>query len=301
MDSATLGIVAGLSSAVLWAFASARFKPLLRVYGPFAVNLFKASLGCLLFWITTTILSLGDADVFAGCGAHEAWILALSGAIGLAAGDYCYFVAIDRVGVRQATLLHGTAPLWLLIFSFIGPGDGLGTLQIVGILLVVGGVLDVTRRRVDAGSAPAARVRSGTVFGLLAAVGQAVGILVAKPPTDACENPILISAVRLSGAVAGLVVIAGLLGQLPAFVRLIREREGGRRAIEPVFLGTFCGVLCMTVAIDSAHEAVAGAVLSLTPVFAVPVSYWLFKEPVRWQTLIGTCIATAGVALISLG
>ena len=100
---------------------------------------------------------------------------------------------------------------------------------------------------------------------------------------------------------AGLVIIAALLGQIPNFLKLLRERDGGRRAVEPIFLGTFLGVLCMTVAIDESPEAVAGAILSLTPVFAVPLSYWLFGEPVRWQTLIGTCIAAGGVALISLG
>ena len=300
MDSPSLGIAAGLGSAILWAYASARFKPLLAVYGPFAVNLFKAGLGAVLFWLTTGVLAATGIDVFAGCGTHEAIVLALSGAIGLAAGDYCYFVAIDRVGVRQATLLHGTAPLWLLIMSFLGSGAQLSTMQTVGILLVVGGVLDVTRRRVDHKS-KGERVRSGTIFGLLSAVGQAFGIIVAKSPTDACENPLLISAVRLSGAVAGLVIIAALLGQIPNFLKLLRERDGGRRAVEPIFLGTFLGVLCMTVAIDESPEAVAGAILSLTPVFAVPVSYWLFGEPVRWQTLIGTCIAAGGVALISLG
>ena len=301
MDTPSFGIAAGLISAVLWAYASARFKPILSRHGPFATNLFKATVSCALFWATTLVLGVTGTDVMAGCGESEALLLAISGAIGLAAGDYCYFVAIDRVGVRQATLLHGTAPLWLLAFGVLGPGEPPRPLQLIGILLVVGGVLDVTRRRVDGKAAANARVRSGTLFGLLAAVGQAIGILVAKAPTDACENPILIAAVRLSGAAIGLAVIAMFAGQIPAFLRLLREREGMARSIEPVFVGTFLGVIFMTIAIDAAHEAVAGAILSLTPVFAVPVSRWLFKEEIRWQTLIGTCIAVGGVVLISIG
>ena len=57
----------------------------------------------------------------------------------------------------------------------------------------------------------------------------------------------------------------------------------------------------MTVAINATHEAVAGALLSLTPVFAVPISCWLLREPMRWQTLIGTCVAAAGVIVAVFG
>lgn len=298
--SESVGVAAALCASLLWAWGSARFMPLVAKHGPFALNLFKAVVGAALFWSTCAVLGVTGSDVLAGCGSDETVWLVVSGIIGLAAGDYCFLASVDRVGVRQATLLHGTAPLWLLLLNLVGVGQALGAMQVVGILLVVGGVLDVTRRRTER-LGGVDRAKSGLLLGLLAALGQAVGIQIAKAPTVACESVVLVSAVRLTGAMAGLLVIAVLTRQMASFAGLLRDRKSRVRSIEPVLLGTFLGVLCMTLAIDAAHEAVAGALLSLTPVFAVPVSRWLHGDPVHWQTLIGTCIAALGVALISMG
>ncbi|MEE2711774.1 MAG: DMT family transporter [Planctomycetota bacterium] len=296
-----LGVGAALLSSALWAWASTRFTPLIRNHGPFAVNLFKTIGGAALFWLTTAILSLSGSDVFAGCTPEMAGLLIASGLIGLAFGDYCLLAAIDRVGVRQATLLHATAPLWLLFLNLAGAGQPLRGIQVTGILLVVIGVMDVTRRRTRGAGTDSRRVRGGIILGLLAAVAQAVAIQISKGPTVACESAAVVSAVRLTGAIVGLVVVAAGTRQIGAFMGLVTDRRDRQRALGPVFFGTFLGVLCMTVAIDASHEAVAGALLSLTPVFAVPISRLVLGEPMRWQTLIGTCVAAGGVAMISLG
>jgi drug/metabolite transporter (DMT)-like permease len=301
LSAESLGVGAALASSALWAWASTRFTPLITHHGPFAVNLFKTVIGAMLFWSTATILGLTGSSVFAGCTPDAVGWLVVSGLIGLAVGDYCLLASIGRIGVRQAILLHATAPLWLLLLNLAGTGPTLRAPQIAGIVLVVAGVMDVTRRRTRSAHLSGNRIRGGIILGLLAAVAQAVAIQTSKGPTVACESAVVVSAVRLTGAIVGLVIVAAATRQLGSFIGLLRHRRDRARAVEPVLIGTFLGVLCMTVAINATHEAVAGALLSLTPVFAVPISCWLLGEPIRWQTLIGTCVAAAGVALISVG
>jgi drug/metabolite transporter (DMT)-like permease len=40
--------------------------------------------------------------------------------------------------------------------------------------------------------------------------------------------------------------------------------------------------------------------MALPPVFLLPLSYFIFKERFGWQTIIGTFVAIAGVALLFL-
>ena len=279
----------------------ARFTPLLARHGPLVMNVVKALLGAVFFWLTVAFLALDGQDVFAGCGTPEAQLLLISGVVGLAVGDYFYLAAVHRVGVRQATLLHGTAPLWLLLANLAGAGSPLATHQVIGILLVVGGVLDVTRRRTGASAGLRSHLRSGIVCGVLAAVAQAAGIQIAKNPTVACESAMMVSTIRLSGALGALLAFSVVAGHGRRILAFFRDRTSRVRVIEPVFLGSYLGIVTMTITINAAPEAVAGALVSLTPVFALPVSRLLFKEPIHWQTLIGTCIAAAGVGLISWG
>jgi drug/metabolite transporter (DMT)-like permease len=39
---------------------------------------------------------------------------------------------------------------------------------------------------------------------------------------------------------------------------------------------------------------------ALTPVVVLPISYFLFKEKVCWQVLLGTVLAISGVAVLFL-
>jgi drug/metabolite transporter (DMT)-like permease len=38
----------------------------------------------------------------------------------------------------------------------------------------------------------------------------------------------------------------------------------------------------------------------LTPMILLPISYFIFKEKVGWQALIGTILAISGVAILFL-
>jgi drug/metabolite transporter (DMT)-like permease len=40
--------------------------------------------------------------------------------------------------------------------------------------------------------------------------------------------------------------------------------------------------------------------MALPPVIILPVSYFVFKEKVGWQAIVGTLLAIAGVAILFL-
>jgi drug/metabolite transporter (DMT)-like permease len=40
--------------------------------------------------------------------------------------------------------------------------------------------------------------------------------------------------------------------------------------------------------------------MALTPAIILPISYFVFKEKVGWQAILGTALAIAGVAVLFL-
>ncbi len=40
--------------------------------------------------------------------------------------------------------------------------------------------------------------------------------------------------------------------------------------------------------------------MALTPIFLLPISYFVFKERFGWQAVVGTLLAMTGVALLFL-
>ncbi len=62
--------------------------------------------------------------------------------------------------------------------------------------------------------------------------------------------------------------------------------------------GPVAGVWLSLVAIDRAPIGVASTLMSLTPLFLIPVSRLVFREPIMPRAVFGTLLALAGVALL---
>lgn len=295
-----LATTVGLATSALWALSSTLFQDLVRVRGAMGCNLYKTGLALVLFWLSTLVVWAASglqAPTREGVSA-----LMLSGAVGMTIGDFAYFAAIHRVGVRTATLLHGTAPIFLLARDLL-VGAPLGILQAVGVPLVVLGVAGVTASGGPAGSGPGDRPRAvdqgGVALGLLAALGQAAGIALSSGPLRECHF-VLGTSWRLTGAIAAFAL--GIL-----FSRRVRwagsifsDRLLLGRGTVAVVLGTWLGLGLMTLTIKMNEQSVSGALLSTTPLFVVGMAA-LRGEKLRWPVVLAVLVGCTGIALLQIG
>jgi drug/metabolite transporter (DMT)-like permease len=60
------------------------------------------------------------------------------------------------------------------------------------------------------------------------------------------------------------------------------------------------GVLSSLFAVQHAEIGVASTLMALPPVIILPISYFVFKEKIGWQAILGTVLAIAGVAILFL-
>ncbi len=291
-----IGPAAGVFATLSWSFSILLFHKLLAERGALACNLYKVCLASVLFALSSAALVfLGDIPL---PNWEESYLLLASGVVGMAIGDFGFFQAIDKLGPRQAALIHATNPVFLLLFHVFGSATPLSTLEFYGVLLVMLGVIDVTRNQKPQANHNKKDWTRGLLWGLLASFCQAAGILIAKEATGA-NHPIHTGFIRLMGAALGMSLGLAAIGRGSFVVRTIFDKQVFRMGWLPVFLGTYLGILTMMVAIDESKPAVAAAVLSLTPVFLVPMTAWQERVPIPIRILLGTIVALCGVVLIS--
>jgi drug/metabolite transporter (DMT)-like permease len=141
-------------------------------------------------------------------------LLAVSGLIGILLGDVALFTAMARIGPRRtAVMFTSNAPLaavgGVLLYneSFNLTALGGAALTVVGIAMAVnfgsrGGTHAHVFERIE-GS-----LRTGASWGVLGALGQAVGALTVKPVLDGGADTLAVAATRAVIATAAMWLVA---------------------------------------------------------------------------------------------
>lgn len=309
-----LGEAAAVTTSTLWTGNSILFTSAGKRIGPVPVNAIRIV-------IAVGLLSLTHI-IFFGTVVPEAnnaqWFwLGLSGIVGLGIGDFALFSAFVLIGPRKSLLLMSLAPVCSVILGYLVLEEVLGPWTLAGIgITLVGIVVVIIEREMDGGtgrensekSNPAKkRNMMGIFLGVVGAVGQGVGLVLAKYGIfNAADDPSVgldsLSATlmrMLVGAVFVWLVIT-FWGKLPEIREGMKDRRGVRLTSAGAFIGPFLGVWFSMVAVSYTEVGIAMTLMSLMPVMIIPVVWILYREKTNWRGLLGAVVAVIGVAIIFL-
>lgn len=235
----------------------------------------------------------------------QAGLLAASGFSGIIIASTTYFAAIYLAGPRITALLFSLTAPFALALGYVALGEAITTRQAAGVALVLAGVLlavgfpsgaPVEERR---GAAERRRLRIGVVLGVVTALGQAGGSLLARPAMASGVEPFTAMAVR--SGVAALFFLALLAVPLAALRRPYRFRAADFGiAMGSALFGTGLGMSLLMAALADGNVGIVSTLSSMTPVVILPM-VWLrsgVAPPV--MAWVGAALAVAGTALISL-
>ena len=302
-----------LLSAAAWAVGVILYRKLVEDLPALTLNFAKNALVLLMLLPLPWLL---HGTVLPTFDARDLAITLGSGFLGIAAADTLYFVALARLGAsRMGVIGNAYSPLVILL-SVAFLGERLGLWQVLGFALVMAGVAVIARRPAPAPvvvgepvpppePAPApgdAAPRSHLVAVALgiAAIGlMAVAIVMIKPVLE--TRPLgWVILLRLVGALAGLVLIAGLRGQW----RLLSPR--GRRMnwrllVAAAFVGQCLSMVLWLAGYKYAPASIAAMLNETSSIFIVLLAWWWLREPLGRQGVIGVALTILGVALMLLG
>ena len=74
-----------------------------------------------------------------------------------------------------------------------------------------------------------------------------------------------------------------------------------RYILAGAFFGPFLGVTLSLVAVQNAQVGVASALMSLPPIFLLPIGRLVFKERITLGGVVGAVVAVAGAIILTVG
>src|SRR5918995_637766 len=184
---------------------------------------FFFAMTALIFLVIINLVPFREPLPFSAEGSRWLW-LAFSGVIGLSLGDAFLFQALISVGPRLGTLLLSLAPIFGSIIAWFFFGEILSFLQITGIILSLAGIAWVVLSYEEPPDTPHGQTRRGVLFGVLAGLGQAVGLVLSKQGMFGDFSPFQANAIRMLAAVIFVWVWTTLEGQVAATFTALREK-----------------------------------------------------------------------------
>ncbi len=294
-----IGELAGLATSFFFAFTALIFTVTGRMVGSQVTNRIRLTFA-LIYLIIINLFLFREPLPFSAESSRWLW-LSISGIVGLSLGDAFLFQSLVSVGARLGTLLLSLAPIFGSIIAWIFFGETLTALQITGIVLALAGIAWVVLSHEEPPDTPHGHTRRGVIFGVLAGLGQAVGLVLSKQAMFGDFSPFQANAIRMLAAVIFIwawTIFDGKSG--PTFAALREKPQVIRLLALGALVGPVLGVSSSLLAVQHAEVGVASTLMALPPVIILPISYFVFREKIGWQAVIGTLLAIAGVAVLFL-
>jgi drug/metabolite transporter (DMT)-like permease len=318
LSSSGLGVLAGLSTAVLWTFTAVCFEASSRRLGSLAVNVLRLAVAAILF----SALSLVRTSHFLPAAlSHEAWFyLGLSGLVGFVMGDVFLFQAFVLIGARLSMLIYASVPLMTALCGLLFLGENMRGRALAGMAITVAGIAIAVGGKPAAskdgtGAKAVSRRTTGILMALGGSAGQAAGLVLGKRGAMGLDS-FAATQIRVLAGLLGFLVVLVAVGKARALRGQLRDAvasggsAGDRAQLRSLrqaliimclgaLLGPFLGVSLGLLSTQLLPAGTAATLMSIVPVLLIPISALVFRERTSLLEIVGAVLAVTGVALLA--
>jgi len=305
MASTLTSEFAGIATAFLWAFAAMCWAVLSKRIHPTAVATMRLVFAVLA--LATIHYALYGRLWPADLTSRAFWVLCLSGVAGAGIGDVLYFHSIQRIGPRLTLTITALAPVVSALMALLPPmNERMSWPQISGMVLAVGGVAWVVAEKSGRMAWPTTpgTFRSGVILGILSLVCQSIGFVSSRVGMNTCASvPIpafSATLIRVSAACVCCWGLVALNGQVRETAAIFRNRISLAWLLLGVAVGPVIGMWLSMVALQGVATGVACTLISLSPLFLIPMTWIAYGERPTIGRIVATVVALGGVACMMM-
>ena len=286
-----VGISAALVSSLSWAVGTVLLKTIGDGLSSLAMTLAKGAISLVLIAV---VLALGGCTPM---GRETLILLALSGLLGIALSDACFFEALKTLGPLSLVLLMLLGQVLTVVFAVLFLGERPTPAAWSGIALVMSGVgvvltAELSGRHREAGL-------KGIAFGLVSLLGMASSTIIAKRAL-ADVSAMQATFVRMAAGTLGIFLLGGATGRLGAWMNPFTELRVALRFFVAVCVVTFGGFWLSLLAIKNLDVATANTLIATEPVFVLPLAAVFLRQKITGRAVAGTSVAVVGIILLCL-
>ncbi|MGE4454371.1 MAG: DMT family transporter [Sphaerochaeta sp.] len=301
MDSNLIvGQLLALLTAACWAQNSIIYRHLGRKVGSDAVAHIRMWLALPAILLLTFAvegiwfpLSLAPQTYF---------FLFASGAIGYFITDKLLFQAYVLLGSRESMVIMTLSPVVTAVFGFLLFSERLNSIQILGILTTIAGVLMMVlldKKPMLAQKEQKDR-STGLLFAILASVLQSLSFLLAKLALDEA-GPVSTNLLRNLGGLSLFVVYNFFIKKNGTrHFSLIKKPRILLLLLFAALAGPVLGMTSQMKAFTLAPVGIVTTITQVSPILLLPFDRFILHKKVTPPSLLGTLLSIAGVAVLFL-
>jgi drug/metabolite transporter (DMT)-like permease len=290
-----------LLTTLLWSVSVVCATRSTRYLGSAVANLTRLCLA-------TILLALWAHGFGKGLRGAGLWFFVLSGFVGFGLGDLALYEALPRIGSRLTLLLMQclAAPIGALV-EWLWLGTTLSVAQcLAGLVILVG--IAVALAPGDHFHLDRKHLFSGTVFGVLAAIGQGGGAVLSRKAFLVAAQ----AGQSIDGGTAAYQRILGGIGVAVFYFLWVRGRQvpvAGRlewRKAWPWVVvntvgGPVLGVACYQWALSTTPSGIVLPIVATLPLAVIPFTWRFEGDRPGVRSVIGGAIAVVGVIALTAG
>jgi drug/metabolite transporter (DMT)-like permease len=304
MDSNLIGMTVAVVTSCVWTFGALWLTSAGKRIGSVSVNAYRTIIAIGFLTVSHFVLLGVPLPVLAS----EQWLwIGMSGIVGLCIGDFALLRAFVIIGPRRSLLVYTLSPVFASVGAYLMLGETVQPFGLVGMAITLTGIIMVRLEKQESGEQDAVSKKLetwGWFLALVGAVGQGVGLVLAKKgiylDLNMMVNPLSAALARMVMGALFVWICALVVGKLPELRNALQNRKGIEYTAAGAFVGPFLGVTLSMVAVVYTQAGVAQTLMSLMPVFIIPVVWVLYRQKTSLRGILGAIVAVVGVGVLFL-
>ena len=289
--------ILALAAALSWSIASLISVDITRSLGGIAFNRIRLIIVTIMLVIYASL-----TNSWYSISNEYLLNIIISGFIGVFIGDTLLFLALKTIGPRRNNILFALAAPFTVILNLFILKQKMEILEILGCLTVFIGVIiaiayGTSKTNEHRWEKIEGSINLGIILGILAALGQAIGIIIMKPILDKGADPIASAAIR-----TGISAVA--LSITYFFPYKIFQNKSKLtinilfKVIISGFLGMALGMSLLLIALQKGDAGIIATLSSTSPIMVLFIIWLLTKKTPMVGAWIGSIIAIIGTGCI---
>jgi len=321
------GEITAIIAVLCFVGSSVLFRKTEHQASPLFINLVRTAIGTITFFLSALALNI-LSQIF--LLPWELWlILFISFLFGQVIADTSYFTAQKELGTTIAMAVSMTFPLFTFILSLIFLHRPFNPNVIISLLLVGSGIIIIGKSKLSFENSATNNEKHQKIlfkqkwrgffskstikaigFGLIASLGWAIGLVIIDYATNEIDRILQINA--LSSIIGNIIrfpfalIILGALVLRESHVQEKVESSSNQKRsyktwgilILASIIGTSIGAYVYTEAARTAGATLMALIASASPLFSLPLTYWLNKERITKFGFLGVTLTIVGVVVI---
>ncbi len=295
---------------------------------PTFINFFRTGIGTISFFLIALILNI-FIKIF--LIPWEIWIfLIISFAFGQVLGDTAYFKAQQELGATRAIAVSMTFPAFTFLLSLLFLNQAFDIKIIFSLLLISSGILLIGKNKLETNNKEILNNSSEIIspginlnkvdsklsfralgFGLIASLGWAIGLVMIDFAINEIDQILQVKQ-NISSIICNVIrfpfasIMLGSMMWRESSIKKKRENLPKQKKSSKIYIlllvgsiiGTSIGAYVYTEAARTAGATVLALIASASPLFALPLSYFINKEKISKLGFFGIILTILGVIII---